>query len=355
MIVFTDFHHASLYTSLQLLFEKRLGGTLLRPIGEEWFKEGYWKLAEPYGNDPGTIAQFLRISDIPYQPKDGSRPLNVIKEENKEWYLIKGLSDDEKAVTLEQFKEIKFDYIIASYFPHYQTFTELQQKYQPQAKVICQMGNNWLGMVDWRYVKNLLASIGPVAIPGGVNALFYHQEFDTNIFKNAPPYKGKAIRSFVNTLNTSPLFGNDWATFLRLEQALPEFKFTSYGSMCRDGVITGDEEVAKAIHNSSFVFHLKTGGDGYGHIIHNAFACGRPPIVNKSQYTGCLAESLMIDNQTCIDLESGTEQDNIERIRQFSQPGKHNELCKNAYNKFKEIVNFDEEFKKIKQFLENLL
>jgi len=63
MKVFAELHHQSLFTSLQFLFEKRLGYQLFRPIGEKWFREGYWKICEPYGNDIRTITQYLGIRD----------------------------------------------------------------------------------------------------------------------------------------------------------------------------------------------------------------------------------------------------------------------------------------------------
>ena len=41
-IVFADYHHSGLYRSFELLFEKRLGGTLFKPIGWDWWNQGYW-------------------------------------------------------------------------------------------------------------------------------------------------------------------------------------------------------------------------------------------------------------------------------------------------------------------------
>ena len=86
MNVFCDKHHISLLYSLQLLFEKRLGGNLFTPIGEEWFTQGYWKGAEAYGNHPSTIKQFLSLEAQGYQHPDGTSPLNRIAEEKPEYY-----------------------------------------------------------------------------------------------------------------------------------------------------------------------------------------------------------------------------------------------------------------------------
>lgn len=42
MRVLADYHHHDLFESLAILFEDRLGWELYRPIGMEWFDEGYW-------------------------------------------------------------------------------------------------------------------------------------------------------------------------------------------------------------------------------------------------------------------------------------------------------------------------
>ena len=112
MNIFCDLHQDGLYNSLIMLFDKRLGHNLFRPIGESWFTEGYWKLAEPYGNSSDTITQYLGIRDN-YQPVDGTRPLNeVTKVDN--YYTIKGDPYNHKAITLEQFKNMDIDIMIAS-------------------------------------------------------------------------------------------------------------------------------------------------------------------------------------------------------------------------------------------------
>ncbi len=84
--VFTDLHHESLYQSLQLLFEKRLGWRLFRPAGLDWFQKGYWRIAELYNNAPDTISQFLElrgVKEFPYIPPFTGKPLNKVKEDKK--------------------------------------------------------------------------------------------------------------------------------------------------------------------------------------------------------------------------------------------------------------------------------
>ena len=55
--VFCDFHHHSLLRSFVLLFENRFNWNVYRPIGMEWFYEGYWG----YNNIEATAKQFLDI------------------------------------------------------------------------------------------------------------------------------------------------------------------------------------------------------------------------------------------------------------------------------------------------------
>ncbi|MCJ7634401.1 hypothetical protein MUP77_18670, partial [Candidatus Bathyarchaeota archaeon] len=59
--VFVELHHGDLFFSLHLLFEERLEMNLFRPIGMAWFEKGFFKIAEPYGNAPDTIDQFLGV------------------------------------------------------------------------------------------------------------------------------------------------------------------------------------------------------------------------------------------------------------------------------------------------------
>jgi len=353
--VLADFHHDGLYHSLQLLFERRLGWELYRPIGLEWQQQGYWKIAEPYGNNPETIAQYLEIRRN-YIPQDGTRPLNEVRRAKKGYFEVYAPYGNHKAVTLEQFKEMRFDFIVPTYLHHYHTFTKLRNKYQPQAKVVCQAGNDWLSAVDWSEVKNLMAACAPIPIPSGVNAIFYHEEFDISVYRPTFQEPKKVIRSFVNTLGQAELFKEDWKMFLELERLIPELKFESYGASCREGVITGDEAIARLMQESAFGFHLKTGGDGMGLVIHQWFACGRPPIVRRSQYKDKLAGQLMIDGLTCLDLDGKTIEGNALRIKAYANDEEeYNKLCKNAYKRFTEVVNFDEEFERIKKFLERAI
>ena len=348
MNIFADLHHGDLYYSLQLLFEKRLGYNIYRPIGTEWFTKGYWEIAAPYGNAPDTIKQYLGIGSMVWNPYKNLNGNYVL--EDGIYHVYDPVHEvHNKAITIEQFKNMDIDIIVASLPAHWVVYKKLRDTYKPKAKLICHMGNMWLNALNHIQGNNLMASTSPF-ITHGINSVFYHQEFSLETFRYDPPNLNSAqknINSFVILLPQSD-------EYYLAKKNLPEFNFRAYGPGCPDGTITGLRNIAKIMQESTFGWHIKPGGDGFGHIIHNWYACGRPIITNCSDYAGKLAGELLIDDKTCINLEAGSISKNMERIRYWSEPENHMEMCKNAYNRFKEIVDFDNEIKKINEFLNRL-
>lgn len=322
MKIFSDRHHGALTKSLKMLFEDRLGHELYFPHGREWFEEGYWMIAKPYNDNPVTINQYLVAPT------------------------------DEKRVTYQGFLEGDFDVMIASYNNHVRPYHELLKRHQLKTKLIHQMGNEW--PVDWRLVKNLLGSIMPASVPSGTNAIFYHQEFDLDTFHYAPPSNKKICRSFVHSLIEHEMYKQDWLDFQELEKLLPEYKFESYGILCRDGISKKQEDIAEVMRETKWGIHLKNNGDGYGHVIHNWFAVGRPVVYRSSHYEKKLAQALLIDMQTGIDLDRHSLQDTAKIINDMSD-AQYLKMCNRVHNRFKEVVDFDKEGELIKKFMEELI
>lgn len=314
MLAFSDRHHQSLTESLRLLFEKRLGHTLYFQKGLEWYPD-YWDIYPHIS----TAQQYL--------------------EREIEGY---------KAVTLEEFKQMKFDILIASIPQHIEPFKKLISQYQPQAKLIYQVGNQW--NIDPNSVKNILASAN-IEIPPGINGIIYHQEASPEykyIKKDSLPDKN--IYSFINVPEKFP----DWPFFLKLEERMNEWNFRAFGGEARDGGITSPQSVAQKMREAMFCYHVKAGSDGFGHVIHDTFNLGTPPIVNKEYYRGKLAEPLMEDGITCITIDNKSIDQIIEEILHFSQPECYFSMSENAANKFKELVNYDKEEQAIRSFIDNL-
>ena len=349
MNIFCDFHHAGLLHSLIFLFEKRLGHKVYRPIGMDWVEQGFWAVYD----HPATALQFLTIDQV-YKPIDGTPPLNSFYE-NKIFnaeegvYFCKDISNQKynKAITLERFKKMKIDIVIASIPQHIPLFKELIHKYKPNAKLIYQIGNNW--NVGQNEVKNVMAS-ALVQIPAEINSVVYHQEFDTNIFTFEPNVLNNKISSFINCFESADIFKSDWELFQKIEKLMPQWEFNVYGAGGRNGVKHGEMGVSEGIGESTLIWHTKRGGDGYGHIIHNVFAMGRPPIINMSYYKNKMAGKLMIDGETCIAIDGLNPQEIVNKI----QSADCSKMSLNAHNKFVQEVNFDEDEKKIQQFLKLL-
>jgi hypothetical protein len=349
MKVLADFHHQDLYYSLQLLFEKRLGWELYHPIGLDWYHEKYWNVY-PH---PATAEQYLGLHQtvVPQQDTNG----NILPEEyclNKSSHIEDGIyyvldntkGKYQKAVTLDKFKDMKFDIILSSMPAHVRSFNRLIQLYQPQAKHIFQIGNpGW-----WTSeVKNIMCgSISRPPVPG-TNIVYYHQEFDLDVFKYVPPKNTKVANSYIHYMEEIDLL-NQYRT------NLPDWKFTTYGAGFEQAICY-TKDIANIMQDSGWTWHMKPLGDGYGHVLHTSYACGRPTIIKKQYYNNMLGNVLLEDGVTCIDIGKRNVQENSKILSDIAMnPETHLKLCERSYQRFKDVVNFDVEEIRIRKFLENL-
>jgi hypothetical protein len=341
-----------LLQSLILLFEKRFGGELYRPIGTEWHTRGYWKVYD----HPATVEQFLGIGAA---TPDGTPRLNDVvynpHAQTDGVYLCHDIDSGEtnKAITYEEFMNTKFDIVIASMPCHIQPFKKLCREHPNHPKLIFQIGNAWT--IEAGMAPNIMASAIINDVPKDINFISYHQEFDTNIFAPSEEVPGNVISSFVNCFNTESHLIGDWQLFQKVEALMPEWKFKSHGGQCRDGAVGPSTVLARAMLESRFIWHTKQGGDGYGHIIHNVGAIGRPLIVKRMYYDGKMGAQLMIDGETCINIDGLSIESIIQKINYYNEPARYKQLCINSYNNFKRIVDFDREFENMKKFIQNLL
>ena len=333
MKVFADFHHDDLYHSFHLLFEKRLEWELYCPCGPEWYTKGWWN----YSIEPRIVHKIL----VEKEYRDTGKGYSLVENPCHERKM--------KALTFDQFKEMKFDILISSVDRHSFLYSELQRKFQPRAKLIQHVGNEWHD-VDFEGIENFMVSCVGYKLPAGANVIFYHQEFDLDLFSFEPGDPKDPIKSFVNYLPDL----KDWRLFQRYEKALPEWEWKSHGLSCRDGDVRPLKKLVEEMKASSFFFHAKSYGDGFGHIIHNAFALGRPPIIRGKWYKGKFAEPLIQDGATCIDLDKHSFEENCALIRSAANPERYKEISRNAQKRFNEIVDYDAEFERIKSFLEDL-
>lgn len=343
LIVFSDYHHGSLYRSLVLLFEKRLGWKIYRPIGLDWFYQGYWKIAEPYGNSIDTVKQYLDINELKW---DQFKNLNGNYILNDGIYHIYDKAEEfhHKAITLEKFKELNINIVISSIPAHDISFQKLINEYKPNAIHISQIGNIYQNS----NVQNVMCSTIPTDNISGKNVVFYHQEFDLGKFSFIPPTNFDRITSFVHLLPMKDVYE-------QYDNALPEFKFESYGALCPNGYIRETRNIAKIMQESTFGIHLKPEGDGFGHIIWSWAFCGRPLIIYGSHYRNKSAEVFLKDGISCIDIEGLSINDGVSKIRYYAQPDRYREMCQNIYKLAKENCDFDKEEIEIRKFLSKAL
>lgn len=349
MNVFADLHHAGLYYSFHLLFEKRLGANLYRPIGKEWFSEGFWDIAKPYKDNPATIDQYLSMGSV---PDDGTPPLNNTNSPHTESLRFRDEYHeyDQKAITIDMFKNMEFDYIIASIPDHWETYKRLRDKYQPKAKVLCHMGNMFNEVhraISEGVIDNLMASTieFPTFSSKLLNRVFYYQEQPVMPFIPSNNTELQ-ISSFVHILPQKELFE-------KYKAALPEITFKAYGASSPDGWMPTLQELYKEIQKSRLVWHVKPGGDGYGWNWHSAMMLGRPVITNFSDYKDKLGGKMFVDEVTGIDLEARPFNENVELIKRLVNDPRLAKMQEHTTIKFHSLVDYDMEAKKIQGFLLN--
>jgi len=345
MNILTDFHHNSLLRSLVLLFEDRLGMNVYRPAGLDWYHEGFWAI----NDNLDTAKQFLDTQSI-FVP-DNTPPLNVVNMENDGIYAIydPGNESLHKAITLEAFKSMEFDFVIASIPSHIKLYEKLINQYQPKAKLIVQVGNNWPSNIVEGF--NVMASVKPGLLDNS-NVVYYHQEFDTNIFKPLGYKDENMISSYINIIQN---MNQGWSDFTKLEELLVgDIKFNSYGGQCRDGSIAGATSLADSMNRNSLIFHVKDGGDGYGHILYNSYACGKPMIIRSSVYNGCLGQELFNDDNS-IDLDKFTLEEASNKVKSLLLNKEElNNMSIKAYESFKNNVDFAYDAEKVYNWMGTL-
>ena len=295
----------------------------------EWFEAGLWA----YSEAPHIASQFLQ--PWPGQvlvPATSDRPEHYAAPEVHHPRRI------HKLVTLEQFRSQPWDYLLASVTQHEHLWHDLADSIG--ARSIIQVGN--VGQpVDWGLSHKVLCAAA-LDIPEG-RGLVYHPEFNRAEYRMAPPTNQKRITSFMNCLPDAGPAYEDWQ---RLQELLPDFEFKEYGILGRDGIIGPSEAVGDEMRRAGWAFHDKPQGDGYGFVIHQWAAVGRPLIGRKSYYAGKLAEPLWSE---AIDLDQGVELA-AQVIREMSTD-EWRGLASRTAERFRGTINFGAEAERIRDYL----
>lgn len=330
MRVLADRHHADLWEALALLFD-RLAAELYTPLGHDWWDEGYWRFGQGWGDDR-LARQFLAINDTWREVEPG---LFLTFDDHHPERPIFG-------VTLDLARGMQWDFVLASVQDNQEGFARFAQ--EAGARYVYQVGNT-RQEIDWR-LNPLVLNASEASLDGsGVNI---GQEFDsTGIFRYRAPTHPARVASFVNLL---PLIPECWAPFEELRSLLPGHRFRSFGHECPDGLLKPVAMIADEMARSGWAYQDKPTGDGFGHIIHNWAAVGRPLIGHARYYWGQKASWFWRDGETCIDLDLHSVSEAAEIMR-ATTPERHAEMCRVMRAIFEQMVDFDVDAELVRNLL----
>ena len=333
MKVLADYHHHDLWESLELLCD-RLGWTLYRPIGMDWFTEEYWsherkvhgdaiarQYLEPWGSD----------TDLRYDP---------------------GHDRYQKLVTLGEARDLRPDIVISTLAHNHEGFARFAS--EVGATFGLQLGNVRFGAIDMAEDRWDLAAFGlvssimpaPIAKPHVV----YHQEFSLTDFRPAPvtPHDPLRIASFVQCFAENE---RTYALFTEAATANPGFDwrvYGAYGSKPLDAYARGNidrcRDIGAAMREQDIAWHGKQWSDGFGHVIHNWFAVGRPVIGYESYYRNQLAGPLWQEGVTSFDITDKTAHEVGNLLSELQrEPERIVAMGAAAAARFREVVDYDAE------------
>ena len=333
MRILADYHHADLYESLCILFEDRMGWEVYRPAGLGWHEQGLWK----YSDNPAVARQFL---ETPLAGAVNAGP----------YYEFPEVPNPRKhrLVTVEQSRQLKWDFLLGSVTQHERLWSRLARDIG--AKFIYQVGN--IGQpVDWSLDPLVLCSS---SLPIQGRGVYYHPEFslkDYN-FNDTTPAPQKIITNFMNCLPATSTPYQEWC---KLQELLPDFTFLEYGILGKDGIVGPSSRIAEKMRASGWAYHSKPHGDGYGFVIHQWAAVGRPMIGRSAAYRPCVAHYFWERDggPYPLDLDRTSIEEVAETIRRVTaDPAEYARACQAANARFRDKVDFAAEAQRAQAFFE---
>jgi hypothetical protein len=343
--VLADFHHHDLWESMELLCA-RLGWTLYRPMGMEWFTEGYWNFERAWHGD-AVAKQYL----VPWETDhDGLR--DDLSHPGRQHRLL----------TLQEARDLRPDIVIASVAHNHEGFHRFAE--DVGATFGLQLGNVRFTPSEMQEDRWDLAAFGLVSsvMPGPMPKphVVYHQEFSLDDFRHEPPVEHDrvVVSSFVNCFPENP---QGYATFREVAHLAQEIDwrvYGSYGQVPRDEYAALDlnrcASVGKHMRASDIAWHTKQWSDGFGHVIHNWAAVGRPLIGFQSYYQTQLAGPLWVEGVTSFDI-TDTSADEVRALIRSLDFDTRARMSEAMAARFRNTVDFDEEEQAIRAMFAQVL
>lgn len=351
MRVLADFHHDCLYESLALLFEDRFGWELYRPIGMDWYDLEYWNLERRWHGD-AVARQYLE----PWS--------DDVAADGYQTRLNKTHGRQHRMLTVEQARDLRPDIVISTVAHNHEGMARFAK--DVGATFGLQIGNVRFSPIDMAEDRWDLAAFGLVStlLPGPVPKphVVYHQEFSLEDFRPAPPPRGERFRvaSFVQCFPENP---QGYAQFRATAERLPEMDwqvFGSYGQVAEDqyacGNLSPDGAIGDAMRAADVAWHTKQWSDGFGHIVHNWAAVGRPIVGFEWYYRTQLAGPLWQEGVTTFDITDKSVDDVAGILRRLEQDEDlHLRMSEAMAARFREVVSFDQEATAIRELFGRVL
>lgn len=325
--------HQDLYYSLYALFEKRLGYKLyMLDASDITNSEFFDSYSKKLGYHCGLV-------------HDGF-DRKIYND-----YVANNLAVH-RLLSFQEFINTKIDIIVATSYERESIYYELYQKYKPCAKFIRQIGNI---IEKPQKAKNVLLALNKALhFDEDINVKTYHPEHRNCFLYNNTFIPGNYILGGFNYCHPEGTQGNDhsYSVWKNLEKNLPEFKFELKNiNTC---------EFPAGISNCKFYFHIKLGGC-CGFTARQVLFSGRPLIVDKRYVTDylhyyTLAYAYLKDGINCIDLNPDLRsfEENIELIKEWSDPNNYLKRCDIGYEYTKSVINFEKESIEIKEWINNI-
>lgn len=362
--VLTDLHHHALAESLLMLFEDRFGWEVFFPAGHEWYDEGIWRFERAYreahGLQPDAVAvQYLEDT---WKPWLGSASILDAPDPRHHWRTRKG-------ITLDAARDLKWDYVLSSLPDNDAGLHALAR--DTGATFGVQVGNE-AQTSRWDLAEFIMSSSALQGLSEpeqwakpnvwrGTPAVIYHQEFSLDIFRHEwPPANRAEVASWVNCFAE---MAEPYELFASLARELRgEFDFKcwgAYGSATEDEWAAGDvsdvRDIGDLMRAARIGYHGKYWSDGYGHVVHNWFAIGRPVVGVPRYYKGKLAGPLWQEGVTSLNVEAHSRHDLIVKLRKLRDDDElHRRMSEAAAARFREVVSFDAEAEAIRLMLETV-
>ena len=356
MKILADLHHADLAESLELLAD-RWGWELYFPMGMEWFDNWYWSFERAFHGD-AVARQYL----------EGVWPDPILVGDHFEQVDPVHPGRIRKGVTLEQASAPRWDVVLCTLTHNERGFAKFAGEwgatYGIQVGNVGQIGNVERDGAGWGKTRFVLASTTltdyggqPISVP--VPHLVYRQEFSLSDFRPAWT-EGKDVASFVQCFAENKDFYSD---FLRIARDTPDLDwkvYGNYGSAPLDEYAQGNlnttPDVAEAMKRSRIAWHAKWWSDGYGHVIHNLFATGRPVVGPLAYYADKLAGPLIEHGVTAFDVSRLSYEETQAVLRRLRDDDDYwQQISSQAATRFHETVDFDEDAERVKALLESVL